>query len=153
MTASVEKKSEITFPRPMIHSDDLDFSFSGLKTAVLYKTQEIIKESDLIDDNTKEEIAGEFEQAVVDVLRNKIGKALGTDDFKSIIVAGGVIANEYIRENIKNIADNYGITSYFPEKEDSTDNAQMIATAAYLKSFIFKPEIGIEIRANGGLTY
>jgi N6-L-threonylcarbamoyladenine synthase len=141
--------SEIKFPRPMTKSDDLDFSFSGLKTAVLYKTQEFEE----LSEEKKIEIAGEFEQAVIDVLTNKVGKALNTDDFKSIIVAGGVVANKNIRENISQIAKDYGIKVFFPEQEDSTDNAQMISTAAYLKSFVFEPKIGIEIKANGGLTY
>lgn len=145
----IRNQEGIKFPRPMINSDDLDFSFSGLKTAVLYKTQELGE----IENKTKKIIAGEFEQAIVDVILDKIGKALNTNNFKTIIAAGGVIANTYIRDNIANLAQNYGIPALFPELEDSTDNAQMIAVAAYLKSFVFKPETSPEIKAEGGLTY
>lgn len=146
-------KSDIKFPRPMINSPDLDFSFSGLKTAVLYKTQELESQVSSLTSDLKEQIAFEFEEAVVDVLNTKIGKALNTNDFKTIITAGGVIANQYIRENISQIANDYGIKALFPEIEDSTDNAQMIAIAAYLNSFKTDSKINPQIVANGGLTY
>lgn len=146
-------KSDIKFPRPMINSPDLDFSFSGLKTAVLYKTQELESQVSSLTSDLKEQIAFEFEEAVVDVLKTKIGKALNTNDFKTIITAGGVIANQYIRENISQIANDYGIKALFPEIEDSTDNAQMIAIAAYLNSFKTDSKINPQIVANGGLTY
>jgi len=142
-------KLKIKFPRPMINSKDLDFSFSGLKTAVLYKIQELGN----LDDKTKIVIAGEFEQAVVDVLISKLGNALNLNEYKNIITAGGVIANSYIRENILDLAKNYGINALFPDLADSTDNAQMIACAGYLKSFQTKPEINPEIKAEGNLSY
>lgn len=143
-----QKSIGIKFPRPMINSKDLDFSFSGLKTAVLYKTQELKKINDF-----KEEIAYEFEEAIVDVLLNKINKALKENDFKTLIVAGGVTANKHIKERILKISENKDLEILFPEKEDSTDNAQMIAVAGYLKSLIFEPKINPEIKAEGGLTY
>jgi N6-L-threonylcarbamoyladenine synthase len=151
--SGTRNQSGIKFPRPMIDSGDLDFSFSGLKTAVLYKIQNLTTDDSRLTTDEKENVAGEFEQAVVDVLLNKVGSALNTEDFKTIITAGGVVANPYVRENIANLAQNYGISALFPEFEDSTDNAQMIAVAAYLKSFISSPRINPEIVANGGLTY
>ena len=84
---------------------------------------------------------------------SKIKSALNTSDFKTIIAAGGVISNQYIRQNIANLAQNYGISALFPEMEDSTDNAQMIAVSAYLKNFVLEPKIAPEIKAEGGLTY
>lgn len=142
---------EIRFPRPMINSVDLDFSFSGLKTAVLYKIQDL---GDKIQDpKIKIQIAGEFEKAIADVLVSKVGNALNKSDFEMIIVAGGVVANEYLRERLTEIATNYGIKIAFPDLADSTDNAQMIACAGYFKGFEKTAKIGLKIKANGGLTY
>lgn len=147
----VNLNTMINFPRPMINSNDLDFSFSGLKTAVLYEVQKLGEE--IKDSKVKELVAFEFEQAVTDVILKKLQKALKEKDFKNIIVAGGVIANQYIRENIENLAQNCKIPVFFPETEDSTDNGQMIAVAAYIKSFVQKPKIAPKINAQGGLTY
>lgn len=144
-------ENEFKFPRPMIESNDLDFSFSGLKTAVLYKIQDLGNK--IQGEKIKIKIAGEFEQAVVDVLMQKVANALNTNDFKSIIVAGGVVANQYIRQNISNLAKDYGLDVHFPNLEDSTDNAQMIAVAGYLKTLREKPEINPEIEADSNLTY
>ena len=63
------------------------------------------------------------------------------------------MTNKYIREQLGEVATNYGAKIHFPELADSTDNAQMIAVAGYLKSFIEKPQINPEIKAIGNLTY
>jgi N6-L-threonylcarbamoyladenine synthase len=146
-------QNDIKFPRPMINSNDCDFSFSGLKTAVLYKIQELSADGRQLTAQKKEIIAGEFEQAVVDVLINKTNKVFESGKYKSLIVAGGVVANEYIRENLSNVANQNDVQIHFPNFEDSTDNAQMIAVAGYLKSFKTKPSKSIEFSANGSLTY
>jgi N6-L-threonylcarbamoyladenine synthase len=133
------------FPRPMIHSKDLDFSFSGIKTSVLYKIQGLGE----IDDDTKDQIAYSFEEAVVEVIIKKTQGALDLIGAKSLIVGGGVIANQYIRESLKKICDKNGIKIYLPEKNLSTDNAVMIGAAGYLKSLRSVPEINMDIRADG----
>jgi N6-L-threonylcarbamoyladenine synthase len=142
----------ITFPRPMIHSHDLNFSLSGLKTAVLYKIQELEKTSGPITEIQKQIIAKEFEQAVVDVLNAKTKKALDRTGANSLIVGGGVIANKYIRENLSRIAEEKNIPVHFPTTELSTDNAVMISIAGYLKSFRHTPQICPEIKADGNLS-
>jgi N6-L-threonylcarbamoyladenine synthase len=149
----LNSKLDIKFPRPMINSNDLDFSFSGLKTAVLYKIKDLTKLENQIDKNLQLQIAAEFEESVKDVLVSKLNKALTTKNYKSIIVGGGVVANQFIKSKIKDLGDKNEINTYFPEKSDSTDNAQMIACAGYLKSFKIAPKIGTEIKAIGGLTY
>jgi N6-L-threonylcarbamoyladenine synthase len=136
---------DIVFPRPMINSDDLDFSFSGLKTAVLYKIQKLGN----LSEDQKIIIAREFEDAVTDVLVAKTKKAIKNGNFKSLIVAGGVVANKHIREKLNEL----DIRVYYPEFEDCTDNAQMIAATAYIKSFQEKPSVNPNIKAEGNLTY
>jgi N6-L-threonylcarbamoyladenine synthase len=150
---SQSEKSDFKFPRPMINSNDLDFSFSGLKTAVLYKIKDLKEIETELDNKLKIQISGEFEEAVADVLISKLDKALKFKNYRSMIVGGGVVANQYIKSKIKELGDTNEIQSYFPEKADSTDNAQMIASAGYLKSFKVSPKIGLEIKAVGGLTY
>ncbi len=138
---------QIKFPRPMLHSPDLNFSLSGLKTAVLYK----IKEIGEITEEKKRIIAKEFEQAVVDVINLKTKKAIEQTGAMSLIVGGGVIANKYIRENLSRIAEEKNIPVYFPTTELSTDNAIMISIAGYLKSFRQSPEICPDVKADGNL--
>lgn len=139
----------ITFPRPMIHTPDLDFSFSGLKTAVLYKTREF----EYLDETTKMHIAHEFEQSVIDVILYKLKKALTQKSYKSLIVSGGVIANTYLREKIEQLAQSIPIPLLLPKLSDSTDNAQMIAVAGAISSISDKPSINPQIRAQGSLEY
>jgi N6-L-threonylcarbamoyladenine synthase len=138
---------QITLPRPMLHTPDLNFSLSGLKTAVLYK----IKEIGELTEEKKKIIAKEFEQAVVDVINMKVKKAIDQTGAQSLIVGGGVIANKYIRENLSKIAVEKNITVHFPTTELSTDNAVMISIAGYLKSFRQSAKICPDIKAEGNL--
>ena len=87
------------FPRPMIHSDNLDLSFSGLKTSVLYTVRDI----ENITDQIKADIAASFQQAVIDVLTKKIKKSVELSGRSNVIIAGGVAANKALREAIKEL--------------------------------------------------
>lgn len=138
---------EITLPRMMLNKS-LDFSFSGLKTAVLYKIQKLEKISDI----QKKIIAKEFEDSVVDLLIRKTRKALEKNEVKTFIASGGVIANTYIRENLTKLCDEFEVKVLFPPQELSGDNAVMIAIAGYLKQFREKPSMNVEIIAKGNLT-
>lgn len=122
------KKDKFDFPRPMKGSKDLDFSFSGLKTSILYKRQEY---KDLPED-TIDNIAHSFQEAVVDVLQHKIKKAQKKyPKAKSLIVAGGVSANQRLREVFSEKFSDLNL--YFPEMEFCGDNAAMIAADAYIQ--------------------
>ncbi|HBM45593.1 MAG: putative tRNA threonylcarbamoyladenosine biosynthesis protein Gcp [Parcubacteria group bacterium GW2011_GWF2_38_76] len=143
----------IKFPRPMINSDDFDFSFSGLKTAVLYKAKELGQ----LTEELKKEIAYEFEQAVVDTLVSKTKKALIKFKAKSLILGGGVSANKKLRISTTEI-----VQKYFPETELlipeislSADNAGMIGVAGYFRSIKKKPVFSLsaikKIKAEGNL--
>ncbi len=117
----------VTFPRPMLTSNDFDFSFSGLKTAVLYHVKD-----KTIGDGEREEIARAFEDAVTDVLVGKTMKAVEHYDAKTIILGGGVSANKHIRAMFKKVVtdERPDVALYLPEAKLTTDNAVMIALAA-----------------------
>jgi len=126
-----EKKRKVSwnFPRPMIHTPDFDFSFSGLKTSVLYR----VKDKKL-NTTQKAEIAKEFEEAIRDVLITKTRKAILKYKPKSLVVAGGVIANTHIRSEFEKLAQaTRGLKLFFPTRELSTDNSVMIGISAYLR--------------------
>ncbi len=126
---------EILLPRPMIHSKDYDFSFSGLKTAVLYLVRDL-KEKDpnvLENTNIKQKIACEFEDAVIETLVHKTIKAIKEYKIKTLIVGGGVSANTYLQEQMlqKIKKEKLKTKTYFPSKSLTGDNALMIAIAGY----------------------
>jgi len=125
--------SAYNFPRPMIHSDNLDMSLSGLKTAVLYTVQKI----DDLDDNTKADIAASFQKAVTDVLIAKIKKTIDQTNRTKVIIAGGVAANKYIREEFRNLESILNVKVYYPDLKYCGDNAAMIA---FVGSMMTPPE-------------
>ncbi|MFA6393872.1 MAG: tRNA (adenosine(37)-N6)-threonylcarbamoyltransferase complex transferase subunit TsaD [Patescibacteria group bacterium] len=124
-------QSQITLPRPMINSGNYEFSFSGLKTALLYKVQK--------DQNWKKHIpeyAAEFQQAIIDVLIAKTLKAADEYKVKTIMLSGGVSANKELRQKMDEAIKNKIPNSKFqiPNSIYSTDNAAMIAAAGYFQS-------------------
>ncbi len=119
--------SSFSLPRPMLYSKNFDFSFSGLKTAVLYLTQKTKK----LDKNKIAQIALEFENAAIECLVYKTQKAVEKYKAKSLIVAGGVAANLHLRREMKRIT-NKKIKLLFPTQELSGDNSIMIGIAGYL---------------------
>ena len=125
--------SAYDFPRPMIHSDNLDMSLSGLKTAVLYTVQKI----DDLDDDTKADIAASFQKAVTDVLIAKIKKTIDQTNRTKVIIAGGVAANKYIREEFRNLESILNVKVYYPDLKYCGDNAAMIA---FVGSMMTPPE-------------
>ncbi len=147
-------REDIHFPRPMIHSGDFRFSFSGLKTSVRYLIRYFEKAGKL-DEQTKRDIALAFEEAVRDVLLAKTAKALDEYGARGLIVAGGVSANERIAQAFREETEKRGIPLYLPERYLCGDNALMIAASALLK--IRKGDEGIppgtEMRAVGNLHF
>lgn len=122
------KTNPFTLPRPMLNTPDLSFSFSGLKTAVLYT----IKERGGIAPEEMPALSCAFEDAVVDVLLHKTKKAILASHAQSLIIGGGVIANSRIREAFSKLTSQLNITLHVPEMALATDNAVMIALAGYL---------------------
>ena len=137
----------VALPRPMLKSKDFNFSFSGLKTAVLYLVRKIGK----LDNKSKSGIALEFENAVTDVLVYKTLEAEKKYKAKTLIVAGGVACNTHLQRQIKKLADK-NVKLFFPKKELSGDNAIMIGMTGfmrYMKNKKKTPKIsGIKARGN-----
>ncbi len=138
------------FPRPMIHQDNLDFSFSGLKTSFYY----FIKEMGEVERNNHiKELASSFQEAVIDTLIKKTQKAMTKTGIRKIIIGGGVSANRYLRLRMKRLCKEMdGEVLFPPYSYLSGDNASMIGVAAYYKaqhkdfikdmdSFIRKPRL------------
>ena len=113
-------------PRPMLHSKDLNFSFSGLKTAVLTTLK---KQGDAPGDQVKADIARAFVDAIVEVLAAKCALALRQTGLKQLVVAGGVGANRQLREALNAMAAKRRYQVFYPELEFCTDNGAMIAFA------------------------
>lgn len=119
---------ETKLPRPMISDDSYDVSYSGLKTALLYLHRDNPAQS-------KDEVhalAREFEDAALDVILSKTQKALETGEFKSLVVGGGVIANNELRRRLADLSEEFSLPLYLPEQRLTTDNSLMIAVAAFI---------------------
>ncbi|MCL4182432.1 MAG: tRNA (adenosine(37)-N6)-threonylcarbamoyltransferase complex transferase subunit TsaD [Burkholderiaceae bacterium] len=115
-------------PRPMLHSDDLDFSFSGLKTAVLTAVRRGIA-----DEQARADLAAEIEAAIVDVLVAKSLRALQRTGRRQLVVAGGVSANRRLRAQLGEACARSGARVTFPELALCSDNGAMIAFAGALR--------------------
>lgn len=115
-------------PRPMLHSGDLDFSFSGLKTAVLLAVQQ--NES---DEQTRADIAHAAQEAIVDVLVSKALSALKQTELDQLVVAGGVGANQMLRKRLNTAIEKRGGSVFYPDLEFCTDNGAMIAFAGAMR--------------------
>jgi N6-L-threonylcarbamoyladenine synthase len=121
------------FPRPMLHSGDLDFSFSGLKTAVLTKVRELTADGHPLDEPQRADIARGFQDAIVEVLVKKSLRAVKDSGLKQLVVAGGVGANLELRRQLDARAAKLKIAVFYPEFEFCTDNGAMIALAGALR--------------------
>lgn len=150
--AAGKTNEKITLPRPMLHSGDYDFSYSGLKTATLYLMRDLKEEGLDITDEVKSLIACEFENAAIEVLIKKLSQAIDRHNPNTIIMGGGVAANKYLRSKFLALGEESKLATYISDREVSTDNAIMIAIAAYFqitKNSVL-PELS-EIRADGNL--
>lgn len=121
-------KNAIPFPRAKVDGNEYDFSFSGLKSAVLnYLNQCEMKQMDV---NTAD-VAASFQYAVIDVLTTHAIKATKEMGMSKLAVAGGVASNSSLRESLKEACEKQGITFYHPSPLYCTDNAAMIGVAGY----------------------
>lgn len=137
-----EMEEKIKLPRPMIHENNLEMSFSGLKAAVSKEYEASNKSQRVV-----REIAIEFNRAVVEVLIKKTMMAMDQYKCESLVVAGGVAANEELRSALTQVVDKERL--YFPELKYCGDNAAMVAAAAILRPNLIeikdlKPEPGME---------
>ena len=123
------RAGEYTFPRPMTDRPGLDFSFSGLKTAVALVAAELEEG----DEQARADVARAFVDAVVDTLAIKCGRAIKQTGINRLVAAGGVSANSQLREKLKAMADETGGRVFYPRPEFCTDNGAMIAYTGYVK--------------------
>jgi N6-L-threonylcarbamoyladenine synthase len=134
-TGKPAKNQQVRLPRPMITRPDFDFSFSGLKTAVLYLLKDFEKDGITLNKNLKANICHEFQQAVIDVLLKKTIAAAKKYNVKNLVIGGGVSANNALRQQFKatikkEIPDAFFLT---PDTRFTGDNAALIALVAYIK--------------------
>ena len=139
-------------PRPMMYTKDFNFSYSGLKTSVLYLIRDLEKDGKKIDDKIKSQIALEFENAAIECITHKTKKVIEKYGIKTVIIGGGVAANKHLRNEMKKITGNK-IKLLLPTLELSRDNSVMIGIAGYLnfiknKKKVPKPD---SIKATGNL--
>ncbi|MBI2013371.1 MAG: tRNA (adenosine(37)-N6)-threonylcarbamoyltransferase complex transferase subunit TsaD [Candidatus Colwellbacteria bacterium] len=142
-------ENAIDFPRPMIHQKNFDFSFSGIKTSVLYYIRDLkLKTLNL---KQKADIAASFQKAVSETLVAKTIRAAEEFGVKSIALVGGVSANKYLTKKMEKAAKNIGLAFTSPQLQFNTDNAAMIAAAAYINT-LKKKKIKNKIEANSNLN-
>ena len=122
-------KPKYDLPKPMLHSKDFDFSFSGLKTAVLT----LVKKQPELTDTIKANIAASFQESITEVLIYKTLKAMNFLNLNQIVVSGGVGANKQLREKLTKSSQENNFQLFFPSLEFCTDNGAMIALAGYLR--------------------
>ena len=120
-----------TFSKP--HIPGLDYSFSGLKTSFLYSLRDWIKEDPDFIEHHKADLAASLEATVVDILMEKLRKAAKQYNIKEVAVAGGVSANNGLRNAFREHAQKYGCKIFIPKFSYTTDNAAMIAITGYFK--------------------
>ena len=144
------KNENYKLPRPMIHSKDYDFSYSGLKTAVLYMLQKITK----ITEDDKKMVAREFEEAAIEVLVHKTLRAIEEEKVKTILVGGGVARNKHLEKVLRNEVKKkfLEVEILFPEPDLSTDNSLMIALAGFMKYKKSNKKSASKIKAEGNLS-
>ncbi|MBB5190821.1 N6-L-threonylcarbamoyladenine synthase [Silvimonas terrae] len=116
-------------PRPMLHSGDLDFSFSGLKTAVL----NLVKQQAELDEKTVADICAAFQEAMVEVLLKKCVAALKQTGMQRLVIAGGVGANKQLRNALDDAAKRHRFEVFYPPLALCTDNGAMIAFAGAMR--------------------
>jgi N6-L-threonylcarbamoyladenine synthase len=126
-------RKAFNFPRPMIRSQALDFSFSGLKTSVINMFKESITRRETLP---LPDIAASFQEAIVDVLVAKTMRALDERGLKVVGVTGGVSANSRLRQVFTDTCKKKGIEVFFPKLSLCTDNAAMIAAAGYARMML-----------------
>jgi N6-L-threonylcarbamoyladenine synthase len=140
-------------PRPLLHSPDLNFSFAGLKTAVLTQFRRL---GSTVCEQSRADLAASTQAAIVDVLMAKCLRALKLTGLERLVVAGGVGANTRLREQLDSACARRGVRVHYPELELCTDNGAMIALAAAmrLQSGIANPatDLAFDVRPRWALA-
>jgi len=140
------------FPRPMLKKPGLDFSFSGLKTAVMIKVREL-ESCGSLGESEKANLANSFQCAVVETLVKKSLRALEQTGYETLVIAGGVGANKQLRSSLEAELAKSGRKVFYPRPEFCTDNGAMVAHAGWLRVHEgIDPAAGVQARARWGLS-
>ena len=147
--AQLGNPKKFSFTKPKV--GDLDFSFSGLKTGILYFIQRNLKENPKFIEENLHDICASIQHTIVEILMEKLKNTVKKTGIKHIAIAGGVSANSEIRKRLQLAQKHWGWTTYIPKFEYTTDNAAMIAITGYLK---YKSKIyaDISVKAQARLT-
>ncbi|MFZ4500549.1 MAG: tRNA (adenosine(37)-N6)-threonylcarbamoyltransferase complex transferase subunit TsaD [Minisyncoccia bacterium] len=150
-------ENPFTLPRPMLHSGDYDFSYSGIKTAALYTVRDLTENNSReLTEEEKMALAAAFEDAAIEVLVKKTIRAAEEYGVRTIIVGGGVAGNTYLKDNLTRtvLVRLPQVTVLFPEAWLATDNAVMIAVAAVarIQAGNMSTELPENLKANGNLS-
>ncbi len=147
--AQLGNPKKFSFTKPKV--GDLDFSFSGLKTGILYFIQRNLKENPKFIEENLYDICASIQHTIVEILIEKLKNTVKKTGIKHVAIAGGVSANSEIRKRLQLAQKHWGWTTYIPKFEYTTDNAAMIAITGYLK---YKSKIyaDISVKAQARLT-
>ena len=142
-------KPHFDLPRPLIHTKDLNVSFSGLKTAVLH----LVRAQENLTDEIKADIAFAFQEAITDVLTKKCLSALDQTHLNQLVVSGGVGANKQLRQKLNTELSKKNYKVFFPRLEFCTDNGAMIAFAGAMRiDTSLKHDLGFSVKPRWQLT-
>ena len=130
--AKLGNPNAFQFPSPKT-KNQLDFSFSGLKTAILYFVQNEVKRNPHFIEENLNDICASIQFTIINILMDKLKAAVDETGIKQIAIAGGVSANSGIRKALKDAESSYGWQTYVPKFEYTTDNAAMIGIVGYYK--------------------
>ena len=119
------------FARP--HIDGLNYSFSGLKTSFLYTLRDGLKNDPDFIERNKANLAASLQKTIIDILLDKLAKAVDSTGVRTVAIGGGVSANSGVRQAVADFCKERGITAFIPERAFTTDNAAMVAIAGYFK--------------------
>lgn len=145
--ACLGDKKAIKLPSPAIHGDSIEFSFSGLKTAVINYVNTAKMKGDTV---CREDIAASFTAAVCDAVTEKLSLALDKTGMDKLVLAGGVAANSHLRASVSELAQKRGVAFYVPPMSLCGDNAAMIGAQAYYEYMSgVRADISLNARATG----
>lgn len=119
------------FAKP--HIAGLDYSFSGLKTSFLYTLRDALKEDPHFIENNKADLAASLQRTIIDILIDKLDKAVKQTGVKTVAIGGGVSANSGVRAAVADYCERHHLTAFIPPRLFTTDNAAMVAIAGYYK--------------------
>ncbi len=120
------------FAKP--HIPGLDYSFSGLKTSFLYTLRDEKKKNENFVEENKSDLAASLQRTIIDILIDKLDKAVKQTGIKTVAIGGGVSANSGVRQAVADYCDRHGLKAFIPPRKFTTDNAAMVAIAGYFKA-------------------